>query len=163
VLSPLMSISANDIDPVRQTLTSVARNIHLDNWEITHRDVDLKTQSQWSVRKYTLHGGKQEGVDVIVVNNGKLTFTVVPTRGMNLTLHGKIGNIPASEVEVVIDRQPSPRIRIRGRVDERMFYGPKLELWAEISTEPGADTFRIEDAVTNHSAYDQEFQIIYHA
>ena len=233
ILFPLMSISANDTDPFRQTLTSVARNVHLDSWQITNSNIDLKTRAQWSVRKYTLHGGKQEGVDVIVVNNGKLTFTVVPTRGMNvlrvesgdirlgwdspvkevvhpqfinlqsrgglgwlegfnewmvrcglewaghpgkdkfinntgdeaemdLTLHGKIGNIPASEVEVVIDRQPAPRIRIRGRVDERMFYGPKLELWTEISTEPGADTFRVEDAVTNYSAYEQEFQIIYH-
>jgi hypothetical protein len=188
----------------------------------------------WSVQKYTLHGGKQEGVDLIVVNNGRLSFTVVPTRGMNvlkvemgdirlgwdspvkevvhpqfvnlqsrgglgwlegfnewmvrcgmewaghpgkdkfinntgdeaemdLTLHGKVGNIPASEVEVIIDREPPYRIRIRGRVDERMFYGPKLELWAEISTEPGSNAYRIEDAVTNYGAYDQEFELIYHA
>lgn len=171
---------------------------------------------------------------MIVVNNGKLTFTVIPTRGMSvakvemddirlgwdspvkeivhpqfinlqsrgglgwlegfnewmvrcglewaghpgkdkfinntgdeaeidLTLHGKIGNIPASEVEVVIDRDAPHRIRIRGRVDERMFYGPKLELWTEISTEPGSNALRIEDEIKNYGAYDQEFQIIYHA
>lgn len=218
----------------QQTLTSVSRNIHLDNWQITSSDLSLNTPAIWSVQKHTLHSGKQEGVDVIVVNNGKLNFTVIPTRGMNvlkaemgdvrlgwdspvkevvhpqfinlqsrgglgwlegfnewmvrcglewaghpgkdkfinntgdetemdLTLHGKIGNTPASEVEVIIDRAPTPRIRIRGRVDERMFYGPKLELWTEISTEPGADTFRIEDSITNYRAYDQEFQIIYHA
>ncbi len=218
----------------QKTLTSVARNIHLDSWQISNRELDLKTKSAWSVKKLTLHGGKQEGVDVIVVNNGKLEFTVIPTRGMSvleaklgdirlgwnspvkeivhpqfinlqsrgglgwlegfnewmvrcglewaghpgkdkfinntgdeaemdLTLHGKIGNIPASEVEVVIDRTPTPRIRIRGRVDERMFYGPKLQLWTEISTELGASTFRIEDEVTNFSVYEQEFQVIYHA
>ena len=28
--------------------------------------------------------GKQEGVEVIVVNNGKLQFTVIPTRGMSI-------------------------------------------------------------------------------
>ncbi len=221
-------------EPFRQTLTSVSRNIHLDTWQVTHRDLDLKTSAAWSVQKYTLHGGKQEGVDVIVVNNGRLTFTVIPTRGMSvakveigdirlgwdspvkeivhpqfinlqsrgglgwlegfnewmvrcglewaghpgkdkfinntgdeaemdLTLHGKVGNIPASEVEVVIDRAAPHRIRIRGRVDERMFYGPKLELWTEISTEPGSNDFRIEDEVKNHGSYDQEFQIIYHA
>jgi hypothetical protein len=82
---------------------------------------------------------------------------------MDLTLHGKVANIPASEVEVVIEREPRPRIRIRGRVDERAFYGPKLELWTEVSTEPGSTTFRIEDALTNRGAYEQEFQIIYHA
>jgi hypothetical protein len=48
-------------------------------------------------------------------------------------------------------------------VDERAFYGPKLELWTEVSTEPGSRTFRIEDALTNRGAFEQEFQIIYHA
>jgi hypothetical protein len=219
-------------NPFRQTLTSVERNLHLDNWQISNRD--FNDPNLWSVHKYTLHGGKQEGVDIIVVNNGKLSFTVIPTRGMSvlkvalgditlgwnspvkevvhpklinlqergglgwlegfnewmvrcgvewaghpgkdkfinntgdeaemdLTLHGKIGNIPASEVEVVIDPQTPRRIRIRGRVDERMFYGPKLEMWTEISTEVGSNTFRIEDALKNYSAYEQEFQIIYHA
>ena len=221
-------------DPFRQTLTSVSRNIHLDTWQITSRDFDFKSATPWSVQKYMLRGGKQEGVDVIVVNNGKLSFVVVPTRGMSvakvemgdirlgwdspvkeivhpqfinlqsrgglgwlegfnewmvrcglewaghpgkdkfinntgdeaemdLTLHGKIGNIPASEVEVVIDRSAQCRIRIRGRVDERMFYGPKLELWTEFSTEPGSNALRIEDEVKNYGAYDQEFQIIYHS
>ncbi|MFN0118927.1 MAG: aldose 1-epimerase family protein [Blastocatellia bacterium] len=228
------SIMAQNTDPIRQTLTSAARNIHLDNWRITHRDLNLNTTAPWSVGKYTLHGGKQEGVDVIVVDNGRLGFTVIPTRGMNvlkvesgdvslgwnspvkevvhpqyinlasrgglgwlegfnewlvrcglewaghpgkdefinnvgdkaemdLTLHGKIGNIPASEVEIVIDQKPPHRIRVRGRVDERMFYGPKLELWTEISTEPGAATYRITDQITNHGAYEQEYQVIYHA
>jgi hypothetical protein len=225
---------ASDSEPFRQTLTSVSRNIRLDTWLVTHRDFDFKSATSWSVQKYTLRGGRQEGVDVIVVDNGKLNFVVVPTRGMgvlkvemgalrlgwdspvkevvhpqfvnlqsrgglgwlegfnewmvrcglewaghpgkdkfvnntgdeaemDLTLHGKIANIPASEVEVVVDRVPPHRIRIRGRVDERMFYGPKLELWTEISTEPGSNTLRIEDTINNHGAYDQEFQIIYHA
>jgi hypothetical protein len=64
---------------------------------------------------------------------------------------------------VVIDRHPPYRLRVRGRVDERMFYGPKLELWTEISTEPGANVFRIADTVKNCGAFDQEFQVIYHA
>ncbi len=220
--------------PYRQTLISVERNVHLDNWQLTHRDLKLGAGAHWAIHKYTLHGGRQEGVDLIAVDNGRLSFTVIPTRGMSvlkvaandvtlgwdspvkeivhpqfinlqsrgglgwlegfnewmvrcglewsghpgkdefinntgdkaemdLTLHGKVGNIPASEVEVVIDRQPPHRIRIRGRVDERMFYGPKLELWTEISTEPGSNSFRIDDRLTNHGAYDQEFQLIYHA
>jgi hypothetical protein len=221
-------------DPFRQTLTSAERNLRLETWQVTSRDFDFKSAAPWSVRKHTLRGGKQEGVDVIVVDNGKLSFTVVPTRGMgvlkvemgdmrlgwdspvkevvhpqfvnlesrgglgwlegfnewmvrcglefaghpgrdkfinnvgdeaemDLTLHGKVANIPASEVEVVIDREPPHRIRVRGRVDERMFYGPKLELWTEISTEPGSNAYRIEDTLTNHGAFEQEYQIIYHA
>jgi hypothetical protein len=81
---------------------------------------------------------------------------------MDLTVHGKIGNIPASSVEVLIDSEPPYRLRVRGIVHERMFYGPKLELVTEISTEPGSDTFRIEDRVTNRGAASQEFQLIYH-
>jgi hypothetical protein len=73
-----------------------------------------------------------------------------------------VENIPASEVEVIVEREPRPRIRVRGRVDERAFYGPKLELWTELSIEPGSSTFRIEDTLTNRSAYESEFQILYH-
>lgn len=229
---PMTSLSANE--PFRQTLTSVSRNVHLDTWQITNRDLGIKADVPWSVQKYVLHGGRQEGVDCILVNNGRMSFIVIPTRGMNvlkvemadirlgwdspvkevvhpqfinlqgrgglgwlegfnewmvrcgmewaghpgkdefinntgdkaemdLTLHGRVGNIPASEVEVVIDAAAPHRIRIRGRVDERQFYGPKLELWTEISTEPGSNSYRIEDAIHNYSAYEQEFEMIYHA
>jgi len=218
---------------VRHVLTSVEQNIDLENWEITARDTGVSPDIPWSVRRQRLHGGKQERVDLIVIDNGRLTITVVPTRGMgilrvvmgdlrlgwdspvrevvhpkyvnleargglgwlegfnewlarcglewaghpgpdrfinnvgeqaemNLTLHGKVENIPASEVEVIVDREPRPRIRVRGRVDERAFYGPKLELWTELSTEPGSSTFRIEDTLSNRSAFESEFQIIYH-
>ena len=220
--------------PIRQSLTSVEKGIHLDAWRISAKEVDPKSGADWSIEKSTLRGGKQEGVDIVKVNNGKLSFTVIPTRGMSvlkvqsgdvtlgwdspvkqvvhpqfmnlqsrgglgwlegfnewlvrcglefaghpgkdkfinnvgdeaemdLTLHGKIGNIPASEVEVVVDREAPHRIRVRGRVDERSFYGPKLEIWTEISTEPGSTAFRIEDKVTNHGAFDQEVQVIYHS
>lgn len=220
-------------DSLNKNLISARENIHVDSWELSGRDATPKSPD-WSVRKLTLHGGKQEGVDVIVVDNGRLKFTVVPTRGMSvlsvtmgdvrlgwdspvkevvhprhinlqsrgglgwlegfnewlvrcglesnghpgtdkfinnvgdeatmdLTLHGKIGNIPASEVEVVVDPQPPHRIRVRGRVDERIFYGPKLELQTEISTEPGSDTVRVSDTVTNHGGESQEFELLYHS
>lgn len=231
---PMTLTSTSSADPFRQTLTSAARGIHLDDWRTSHSDFEFKSAAPWSIHKYTLHGGRQEGVDLVVLDNGKLRLTVVPTRGMgvlrvemgeirlgwdspvkevvhpqyvdlgsrgglgwlegfnewmarcglefaghpgrdkfinnvgdeaemDLTLHGKIANIPASEVEVVIDRDPPHRLRIRGRVDERMFYGPKLELWTEISTTPGSDTFQLSDRITNRGAHEQEFQIIYHA
>lgn len=186
-----------------------------------------------SITHTTLHGGKQEGVELIRVDNGKLAITVIPTRGMSilsvesddvklgwnspvkevvhpqyvdlesrgglgwlegfnewmvrcglefaghpgldkfttntgdeaemmLTLHGKIGNIPASVVDIHIDEKPPHRIRVRGTVHERLFYGPKLKLMTEVSTEPGSSAFRISDSVTNEGAFDQEFQLIYH-
>ena len=226
-------MSTLSAQPLRQVLTSVRQNIHVDSWQVTHREATPDSRIPWSVRKYTLRGGKQEGVDLIVVDNGKLTITIIPTRGMGvldvqwgdmrlgwdspvkevvhpqfvqldtrsglgwldgfnewmvrcglefaglpgkdrfvtntgevaemeLSLHGKIANIPASEVEVVIDAEPPHRIRVLGTVYERMFYGPQLELATEISTEPGSITLRIEDTITNHGGLEQEFQIIYH-
>jgi hypothetical protein len=225
--------AATAAEPFRQTLISASQNVYIEKWEITGKKVTAKSP-RWSVRKLTLHGGKQEGVDVIIVDNGKLLFTVVPTRGMGvlsvrmgdvrlgwdspvreivhpqyinlqsrgglgwlegfnewmvrcglesnghpgtdkfinnvgdeatmeLTLHGKIANIPASEVQVVVDRDPPYRIRVRGRVDERIFYGPKLELQTEISTEPDSNEFRIADIITNRGAQEQEFEVLYHA
>jgi hypothetical protein len=218
----------------RHVLTSVERNVDVGDWQITSRQAGVAPDVPWSVQRRRLHGGRQDGVDLVVVDNGRMTITLVPTRGMgilhvvsgdlrlgwespvrevvhpkyvnleargglgwlegfnewmarcglewaghpgqdrfvnnvgeqaemNLTLHGKVANIPASEVEVIVESAPRPRIRVRGRVDERAFYGPKLELWSEVSTEPGSTTFRIEDTLANRGAFEQEFQILYHA
>ena len=81
---------------------------------------------------------------------------------LNLTLHGKIQNIPASNYEVIVDPDPPHRIRIRGTVYESFFYGPKLKLTTEISTIPGSSSFRISDELINEGGSIQEFQLIYH-
>ena len=81
---------------------------------------------------------------------------------MDLTLHGKIANLPAQEVEVEVERESPFRITIRGVVHERMVFGPKLELATAISTVPGTNTFRIHDVVTNRGAQPEEFQMLYH-
>ncbi len=226
-------IPAYGSEPITQLLTSAKHGIHLDSWQLSHNDVKFESKFPWSIRKYTLHGGKQEGVDIIEVDNGSLKFTIVPTRGMGilkaeldgmqlgwnspvkevvhpqfinlqeraglgwldgfnewivrcgiefmghpgkdnfitnvgnkaempLTLHGKIANIPASEVEILIDQEPPHLIRIRGIVYERMFYGPKFKLWTEISTTPGSNSLRMDDKITNQGGFDQEFEILYH-
>ena len=51
-----------------------------------------KTAPEWSVKSYTLRGGLQEGVDVVEINNGKLSFAVLPTRGMGIW-KGQSGDI----------------------------------------------------------------------
>lgn len=226
--------SAQAAEPFRAVLTDVEKGTYVESLHVTNRDITPDCPFTWSVHKYVLHGGKQEGVEVIDVDNGKLRLKVVPTRGMSvqevvtgdlrlgwdspvkgpvhpkyinlqarqglgwlegfnewmvrcgleffgapgtdeftdntgnksemdLTLHGKIGNTPASVVEVLVDPQPPYRIRVRGRIDETCMHGPKLELWTEIVTEPGATTFRISDTITNRSALEQEFGVLYHA
>ncbi|WP_442508144.1 aldose 1-epimerase family protein [Novipirellula sp. SH528] len=226
-------------------LTDTDSNTRTDSLRITAKDfadVLPKNQPAWSVEKTTLHGGKQEGCELVTIDNGVLEIVVIPTRGMSvlrvtkkananapgtaaarfgwdspvkevvhpqyinlesrgglgwlegfnewmvrcgleyaghpgkdvftnnvgdkvemdLTLHGKIGNIPASKVTVTVDREAPHRIRLQGIVNERMFYGPKLELITEISTVPGESSLRITDTLVNHGADEQEFQLIYH-
>ncbi len=48
--------------------------------------------ADWSVESYTLRGGLQEGVQVVEINNGKLSFAVLPTRGMGIW-KGQCGEI----------------------------------------------------------------------
>ena len=73
--------------------------------------------------------------------------------GRLLTLHGRIGNLPASEVEVIVDEAPPHRIRVRGRVDEAMFKFCDFELWTEVSTVPGSLELTISDVLKNKASY----------
>ena len=58
--------------------------------------------------------------------------------GQMLTLHGRIGNIPASEVTISVDDHAPFRIRVKGKVEEKMFKFGVFELWTEVSTIPGS-------------------------
>ncbi|MSU41189.1 MAG: DUF4432 family protein [Pedosphaera sp.] len=236
VVALIATWTANAAAPTFQkTLISTTQNIHTAEWRMNASDLPSSPAgAQWQITKTTLHGGKQEGVDLITLDNGRLKIRLIPTRGMgvldatlgevrlgwdspikeivhprhmnlesrgglgwiegfnewmarcglefaghpgrdkfitntgatgemDLTLHGKIANIPAAEVVVEIDREPPHRLRVRGRVDERVFFGPKLELWAEISTVPGSNEFTLHDRLINRGAAEQEFMLIYHA
>ena len=76
--------------PLEQKLIDTASNLRIEEWQIgspseaDRRSIDIDTTADWSVHKTVLHGGRQEGVDAIVVDNGLLSFTVVPSRGMGL-------------------------------------------------------------------------------
>jgi len=215
------------------TDNTLSRNSQVEYLDSSTGHKDKTFAAQWSVTKTVLQGGKQEGVELLTLDNGKLKITVIPTRGMgifdvrmgnlrlgwdspvkeivhpsyvdlesrgglgwlegfnewmvrcglefaghpgtdefidntggtatlDLTLHGKIQNIPASDYEITVDPDPPHRIRISGTVYEKFFYGPKLKLVTEISTVPGSDTFQISDKLTNEGSFPQEFQLIYH-
>jgi hypothetical protein len=66
------------------TLTDLAADIWLDSFAVGNDSVRLPTPHDWSIRKRTLRGGLRDGVDVIEVHNGALSFAVLPTRGMGL-------------------------------------------------------------------------------
>lgn len=232
-LLALGSCSEN-IAPVEpETQNTLARQDAIEHLDGSTKHKDKSFAAQWSVTKTVLKGGKQEGVELLTLDNGKLEITVIPTRGMgildirmgdvrlgwdspvkevvhpshidlesrgglgwlegfnewmvrcglefaghpgtdefidntggtanlDLTLHGKIQNIPASDYEITVDPDPPHRIRISGTVYEKFFYGPKLKLVTEVSTVPGSDTFQISDKLTNEGSFPQEFQLIYH-
>jgi hypothetical protein len=206
-------------------LVDVDANLSVKEWKLTPLDAgDNSGKAAWSVVKRTLSGGRQEGVDIIEVDNGAMKFTVVPTRGFNiwtahagdlrlgwdspvkeivhpkfvslsergglgwlngfgewisrcglesmgapckdgnlvLTLHGRINYIPASHVEVCFEPAPTPRIVLRGIVDESLMFGPQLRLATEISTEIGAHSLTLDDAVTNLADVPQELESLYH-
>ncbi|MEL7500463.1 MAG: aldose 1-epimerase family protein [Planctomycetota bacterium] len=82
--------------------------------------------------------------------------------GEFLTLHGRIGNLPASRVEVSFEEAPEPTIRVRGLVEEKRFKFGVFELWTELATVVGSDKITIHDRLTNPSEYSQEYQLIYH-
>jgi len=69
-------------DIFEKTLTDVERGIYLRNWKISNEEVgsDIK----WRIKKRRLSGGLSDRVDVVEVNNGRLSFIVVPTRGMGV-------------------------------------------------------------------------------
>jgi hypothetical protein len=66
------------------TLTDACGDVWLDSFAVSGETLPLPTPHDWSVRKRTLRGGLRDGVDLIEVHNGALSFSVLPTRGMGL-------------------------------------------------------------------------------
>ena len=134
--------------------------------EIVHpRHINLQSRgglgwlegfNEWLVR-CGLESNGHPGTDKFINNVGEEAT-------MDLTLHGKIANIPASHVEVMIEAAPPPiRIHLRGQ------RGRAHGLWAKarvadgyLGPEPGSKSFRVEDIVTNRGGQEQEFELLYH-
>jgi hypothetical protein len=66
------------------TLTDVRGDVWLDSFAASNDSLHLPTPHDWSVRKRTLRGGLRDGLDLIEVHNGALSFSILPTRGMGL-------------------------------------------------------------------------------
>ena len=73
------------------------------DWRITSQELGLKVDKPFSVSVRNLHGGRQEGVCIVDIDNGVMKISVVPTRGMNVleAVAGKVRlgwDSPVSEV-----------------------------------------------------------------
>ena len=217
----------------RLVLTDQAANVWLDSCHLDSFACGIPSDSYWSVRKHTCQGGLSHGVDVIHVSNGRLHFTVCPTRGMgilsaacdqlclawqspvrgpvhpafvdldarrglgwlrgfdelivrcglnfmgapgrdavrvadgsvaemDLTLHGRIANIPARYVSVEISDESPPVISITGVVTESALFAAQLQLETCISTVAGSRRVTIADRVVNRGGIDAELELLYH-
>lgn len=72
-------------------LTDTKKNIAKSEWKASAADSG-DAVGKWSIRLETLHGGKQEGVQVIEVDNGAMTYRIVPTRGFSVW-DAHVGNL----------------------------------------------------------------------
>lgn len=63
-------------------LTDVDSGTHIDRGEITPAPaLRMSGSNRWSVRWKTLRGGVSEGVQVVELDNGRMSLSILPTRG----------------------------------------------------------------------------------
>jgi hypothetical protein len=75
-------------------LTDIASDVWLDTFVTSSDRVPLGgphlgnvtpgNGPDWSIRKRTLRGGLRDGIDLVEVHNGALSYAILPTRGMGL-------------------------------------------------------------------------------
>jgi hypothetical protein len=215
------------------TLTDAHGDVWLDSFAASNDTLRLPIPHDWSIRKRTLRGGLRDGLDLIEVHNGNLSFSILPTRGMGLwrgdyhglalgwrapvegpvhprfvsltdrgglgwlagfdellcrcglssngppgedvwtdvhgrmhrdqlTLHGRIANLPAQSVEVRVSLDPPHELLVRGEVEESCLFFSQLRLTTTYTTIPGSNKLVIHDVVENRSAQPAEMQMLYH-
>jgi hypothetical protein len=214
-------------------LTDAHGDVWLDSFSASNDSLRLPTPHDWSIRKRALRGGLRDGIDLIEVHNGALSFSVLPTRGMGLwhgdyhglnlgwrapiegpvhpkyvnltdrgglgwlagfdellcrcglsfngppgedvwtdaagnsqrqqlTLHGRIANLPAQAVEVAVSLDPPYELSVTGEVEEAALFFPQLHLATTYTTVPGSNRLVISDRVTNRGARPAEMELLYH-
>lgn len=213
------------------TLLDQENGVYLEHFETSEtvrcscEKTGKKHSVEYRITKQRLYGGVQDGVDVITVDNGRLSFTICPTRGLGVLsascdglqlkwdspargpvhpqfvplsdpsglgwldgfsewivrcglesngapeflengnlqypLHGRIANIPARKVELLIDTETG-EIKLRGVVNETRMFFRNLQLEVEFTTKFGSSEFVLTDKVTNLSAKPGEFELLYH-
>jgi galactose mutarotase-like enzyme len=76
-------------------------------------------------------------------------------------LHGRIANMPAHRVELIVD-EDAGQLTLRGFVDESRFHFQSLRLTASVSTSLGSNEFTWNDEVENIGGRDATLQMLYH-
>jgi hypothetical protein len=76
-------------------------------------------------------------------------------------LHGRIANLPAHRVELLID-EDTGRLTLRGVVDETRFHFQSLRLTSTVTTTVGSSEFSWTDEIENIGGRDATTQMLYH-
>jgi hypothetical protein len=74
-----------------KVITDAENSVSLREWTLEPHEI-AGASGKWSIHKKTLSGGRQEGTEVIYVDNGLLRFSVVPSRGFNIW-EAQVGDI----------------------------------------------------------------------
>ncbi len=80
----LVAICSLTVHAKEFILTDSQAGTDVGDWKITSEELGIKAPTAFTIEKKRLHGGRQEGVDVLIVDNGVMQITVVPTRGMGI-------------------------------------------------------------------------------
>ena len=71
-------------DPYTHTFPDAETNHHAVDAVVSSSDAAPGCPTPWSATQTRLHGGKQEGVDLITLYTGAMVIRVIPTRGMGI-------------------------------------------------------------------------------
>ncbi|GIW96943.1 MAG: DUF4432 domain-containing protein [Pirellulaceae bacterium] len=108
--------------------------------------------------------GWLDGFDELLVRCGLGSFGAPDFDGQGrllYPLHGRIGNLPARNVQVSVDKQHS-LLELRGAVHETRFLQYDLRLEVIYRFTWGEPVLDITDRVTNARAVDSSMQLLYH-
>ncbi len=78
-----------------------------------------------------------------------------------LTLHGRIANIPAHTVEVGIDPNQHT-LWVRGVCEESCLFGPQLRLTSQVTLKVGESSIEIHDEIENLGSKPTDLSLLYH-
>ncbi len=80
----LIGFSSFNAGAAQFLLTDSALSMDVGNWKVTSESLGYPTDTLFSIEKRRLYGGKQFGVDVMIIDNGEMVVTLIPTRGMGI-------------------------------------------------------------------------------
>lgn len=127
--------------------------------------VDGPVHPQWVPLSEPSGLGWLDGFDELLVRCGLRSFGApdfdAESGRLLFPLHGRIGNLPADNLELEIDA-PHSLLHVRGHVAESRFLQVNLHLEAGYTFAIGSPTIEIHDRVRNGSDQPADAQLLYH-